>query len=399
MASQILSPLDTRSTCRVCTLGMSLLLVHTERHLGFREWLAENLIENVQQILKQEVVHYYEVEIVRRKPINNRLPDSAYNKTIIVLADISVDNAYASWEKAARRLQELLINKGRGDMNVEIVDSRVAWSFEHSVVEDNQTVEAWDAMRLKIVEELGDMEWHSIDVVKRWMGQVKPSLSPTAYITASDAEKPRWWDVILPRLRSTASANFQFEVIPGDAFTGSYMTNRQAPRAIPELEPEAFTDIKSYGQRVPMGSSIGVTPEWSGTTGGYMELRDDKSNEVIHCAINNDHVVEKHPDAKVEVGTPITRTHALVEGRGIAVHSPSAADHERLQHTLAWRFKQYRLINDPKALGKHSADLNTINASNEDARLLGHILATSHIKSSASPVANCDASAHLETYY
>jgi hypothetical protein len=368
---------------------MPLLPVQTEHHLGFREWLAEDLDVNVHQILKQEVVHYYEVGIVRRKPINSRLSDSPQNKTIIVLADISVDNAFASWKKAARRLQELLINKGRDDVNVEIVDSRAAWCFEHSVVEDDQTVEAWEGMRSKIVEELGVMDWHSIDVVKRCLGQVKPPLLPTVYITASDAEKPRWWDVILPRLRSTAPADFQFEVILGDAFTGSYRTTGQTPRVIPELEPESFTDIKSYGQRVPMGSSIGVTPEWSGTTGGYMELRDDKSNEVIHCAITNHHV-EKHPDAKVEVGTPITRTRALVEGRRIAVHSPSAADHERLQHTLAWRIEQYLPVDDPEGFQKDGADLNTINASDEDARLLGHILATSGYRGVQNPRYNAE---------
>ncbi|KAI4911002.1 hypothetical protein J4E90_007259 [Alternaria incomplexa] len=131
--------LDTRSSYRVCSLGMPRLPVHTTRHQGFREWLAGGLMLEVHQILRKASVRYYDVEVVIRKPFKTPGPDSEYHKTVIALADISVADDHANWAIAARTILERLIALGRDDINVETTDVEAAWSFNNSVVFDDET--------------------------------------------------------------------------------------------------------------------------------------------------------------------------------------------------------------------------------------------------------------------
>jgi len=122
---------------------MPLLPVHITRHQGFREWQAGKFILEVHQILQDATVHYYHIELVIRKPLKIPRPGSEYNKTIIVLADISVADAHANWAIAARKILERLIAPGRDDINVEIVDVEAAWEFNNAVVFDDKTAQAW----------------------------------------------------------------------------------------------------------------------------------------------------------------------------------------------------------------------------------------------------------------
>ncbi|KAI4695193.1 uncharacterized protein J4E84_001818 [Alternaria hordeiaustralica] len=183
---------------------MPRLPVHTTRHQGFREWLAGGLMLEVHQTLRKASVRYYDVEVVIRKPFKTPGPDSEYNKTIIVLADISVEDAHANWAIAAQKILERLTGRGRDDINVEIVDVEAAWEFNNAVIQDDETVQAWHNVHVQIIQELGEMQWNSIDISKRSPGQVKQMTSSTMYITGSDTNDPKWWDEISPRLRNRA---------------------------------------------------------------------------------------------------------------------------------------------------------------------------------------------------
>ncbi|KAI4626670.1 hypothetical protein J4E83_003822 [Alternaria metachromatica] len=178
--------------------------VHTTRHQGFREWLAGGFVLEVHQILREASVRYYDVDVVIRKPFKTPGPDSEYNKTVIVLADISVADAHANWAIAARKILERLIALGREDVNVEIVNVEAAWEFNNAVVEVDETAQARHNVYIQMIQELGEMQWNSIDVFQRSLGQVKQMTSPTMYITASDTNDPKWWDEVLPRLRNRA---------------------------------------------------------------------------------------------------------------------------------------------------------------------------------------------------
>ena len=50
----------------------------------------------VHQILREASVRYYDVEVVIRKSFKTPGPDSEYNKTVIILADMSVADAHAN---------------------------------------------------------------------------------------------------------------------------------------------------------------------------------------------------------------------------------------------------------------------------------------------------------------
>ncbi|KAI4712446.1 hypothetical protein J4E89_002713 [Alternaria sp. Ai002NY15] len=128
----------TPSSYRVCSAGMPRLPVHTNRYQGFREWLAGSLMLEVHQILREASVRYYDVEVVIRKPFKTPGPDSEYNKTVIVLADISVADAHANWAIAARTILERLIVLGRDDINAEIVNIEATWEFNNAIVEDTK---------------------------------------------------------------------------------------------------------------------------------------------------------------------------------------------------------------------------------------------------------------------
>jgi len=158
----------------------------------------------VHQIPREASVCYYDVEVVIRKPFKTSGPDSEYNKAVIVLADISVADAHANWAIAARKILERLIALGRDDINVEIVDVEAAREFNNAVVEDEKTVQAWHNVHIQMIQELGEMQWNSIDILKRSLGQLKQMTTPTMYITASDTNDPKWWDEVLPRIRNRA---------------------------------------------------------------------------------------------------------------------------------------------------------------------------------------------------
>jgi len=334
----------------------------------------------VHQILREASVRYYDVEVVIRKPFKTPGPDSEYNKTVIVLADISVVDAHANWAIAARTILERLIALGRDDINVEIVDVEAAWEFNNAVVEDDETVQAWHNVHIQMMQELGEMQWNSIDILMRSLGQVKQTTSPTMYITASDTNDPKWWDEVLPRLRQAAPVGFDIELIHGDPVIGHHTTPPDEERIIRDKEPDNFTSLDHYGPIVPMGSSVGVEPEFSGTAGGYIELRDQATAEVVHCAITNHHIIARHTDAKaVELGTPITASRTLANERKIPAQSPSDADHLRMQKHAAWRMQIYDSGDDEdkQALKNATAQAKTIDTFDKDSRLLGHVLATS----------------------
>jgi len=158
----------------------------------------------VHQILREASVRYYDVEVVIRKPFKTPGPDSEYNKAVNVLADISVEDAHPNWAIAARKILKRLTGRGRDDINVEIVDVEAAWEFNNAVVHDDETVQAWHNVHIQMIQELGKMQWNSIDILKRSLSQVKQMTSPSMYITASGTNDPQWWDGVLPRLRKRA---------------------------------------------------------------------------------------------------------------------------------------------------------------------------------------------------
>ena len=111
----------------------------------------------VHQIPRKASVCYYDIEVVIRKPFKIPGPDSEYNKTVIVLADVLVADAHANWAIAARTIPERLIALGRDDINVDIVDVEAAWDFNNAVVEDDETVQAWHNVYIQMIQELGEM--------------------------------------------------------------------------------------------------------------------------------------------------------------------------------------------------------------------------------------------------
>jgi len=325
--------LDTRLAYRLGSRTLPVLPLETLYGQDFRQW--PELYSAVDQILKEEKVHAIAIDSVRRFQDGKKAQDVP--KTILILSDVSLANQYESWQEAALKITNVLLEAKRPDILVEFIDVQAVHEPKVELIESmsDAFICSWVEIREYILDQIKDRSWLSIDLLDRTLGQYKEERKPTVCITAADAGDDVWWARILPTLRNRLPHGMDL-----DLFYSSDLSLAADEPGPAEEPPEVFTTMNSYDHEVEIGSSIGACSDRSGSLGTTMLLRTPDGEE-IRCALTNHHIVAKNDIVAqaAPAGTFISPAHTLVK-QGLAyVRSPSEKDDLRMQKLKEWELE------------------------------------------------------------
>jgi hypothetical protein len=124
-----------------------------------------------------------------------------------------------------------------------------------------------------VLQIIRKQDWVSIDVFHREFPSMSPS--PTIIISARDANKDIWWDILLPELREKTE---KLGIVLLFLQNISYISFQPSDKGIHTLVDESCHSLST--ETVSMGDSCGLKgSKYSGTLGGKIRLKD-KSREL-----------------------------------------------------------------------------------------------------------------------
>ncbi|PGG96002.1 hypothetical protein AJ80_09882 [Polytolypa hystricis UAMH7299] len=151
-----------------------------------------------------------------------------------------------------------------------------------------ELVSLWEqGLRDQTIETLDNshLRWTSLSVFR--CGFKEDSLEkciPTILISAADANADRWWEDILPAIRTLSAPNMEVCLIQGDQFIMDSRTGAES--AARRLQVADFSKPE-----ISMGTSCGLAGEkGSGTMGGMVRLEKGGQNFGVF-GLSNHHIM------------------------------------------------------------------------------------------------------------
>lgn len=236
----------------------------------------ENIRPEILRLLTNRKILFATLALVHRQ-----LPGTEPPKTVTILVK-SIAEKNDKWLFFIEDALSLLVNIGITDWAIEVLDSRIGKGKATTPVLANDPIfPHWTDLRKKVLAQLGETGWSSLQVCKAGYDIEGVEKMVTIMITVPNMLDKRWIPIIkkIKDILAEFPISVDVQLLQGRTFlyTGS----------------QTSLSIGDFKQVVGLGASIGPEPK-TGTLGTYISLKSEKKENFI-CGLTNYHVIDSPP--------------------------------------------------------------------------------------------------------
>lgn len=248
-------------------------------------------LEVVQEVFKDNNIVPKNVRFAFRLPrgLSNGSDKEPY-LTCLILVD---------FEKPMTKLKEAILRTRKyfrdtpsqtvNSLLIEVLDWRAIDNLKsHAILPSDDAVhrsfeEVYERVQEVLEQDKYNEPWITLELLRRGLWDDRTRCRPTLVITSPTAAAPRWWNTVLPALKSVVN-----KVIPG---LDIELLQGISVIAHDSLNPVVVPLNQYRYNNTVMGVSIGLDsdPSRAGTCGGQIILHKDGKN--FACGLTNWHVV------------------------------------------------------------------------------------------------------------
>lgn len=218
------------------------------------------------------------------KLVHRQLPGMPPPKVLTILVS-SIAEGNDKWILFIDDLLSLLLNIGITDWMIEVIDPRIGKGKATVPVSGSDPiVQLWSDLREKVLNEIGERDWTSLQVCKMGYDIEGIEKKFTIMLTVRNMFDEMWIPVVrgindILREHPYCNVSIDVQLLQGRTFlyAGS----------------QTSLSISDFTTAVANGASLGPEPK-SGTLGAYLSLTSE-SKEYTTCGLMNYHVVDTPP--------------------------------------------------------------------------------------------------------
>ena len=239
-----------------------------------RVW--ENIRPEILRLLEKRKMNFSTLKLVHRQ-----LPGMQPPKALTILVS-SIAEANDKWVLFIDDLLSLLLNVGITDWGIEVIDPRIGKGKATVPISGSDPiVELWSDLREKVLIEIGERDWTSLQVCKMGYDIEGIEKKVTVMLTVRNMFDEIWIPVVRginDILGEYPYCNVSIDVQLLQGRTGLYAGSQTS------------LSINDFTTAVAIGASLGPNPK-TGTLGAYLSLKSE-SKEYTTCGLTNYHVVD-----------------------------------------------------------------------------------------------------------
>lgn len=246
----------------------------------------EELKQPIEGLLHSHQIQYADVDLVHRwDPWQG---DSLGILTVLIRAKRN-----DQWDESLAKIVDVVCDHGHIDWAVEILDRRANQHFFPPKLTTTLS-SAWESLRIDVLDILGrGPQWGTLTLLNQ--GQTTEDSKPTVVIGLMP-EADRWWQsLVLRRTKGLIQSSGNFLVTFIRSGLLFYDRGHLAPPQTTLSPTEALS-------KVSLGASIGIGRSGTGTLGGFLRLKDPKSQREYAMGFTCHHVIGNR-----EQGTPASK--------------------------------------------------------------------------------------------
>lgn len=289
---------------------------HVNRHDPLTALWDSTLEAPVTQILNERGIRVKSTGPMRRAQDSLGTAEH-WKDTILIMAEKeALDD---SWYRACKSIRKLFVQKGLGNLNIEITDPRAYEpTLTYPILSSDPFVAIWPGLRPDVLTVLEGKDWVLLCILRRGKGDGEKRI--TVCVTIREDSGGDWVSVregIIGLLDTRKLYDVAIEICRGEVLQPSIVTDDAAPLDARDWSAPA----KFGGSLAPRGSDVS-----SSTFGGFLEIQLP-SGEWRRMGITNYRCIfgGQQPNETFD-------KHGINSGNAsnnLELDHPSANDHER----------------------------------------------------------------------